>query len=790
MYYSALMLRILTFVLALCCSGIVFAQSEYTVSGNTKMKESEGKEFWLCFMRNYREVADATANDQLTLQLFFTANITAKVRVEIEGISYQRTVIVNGGTVASIIVDEHAQLNAVATPQRLAVHITSDEPITVYGLNRRYQTTDTYLALPVTVLGKEYRAVCYNDLSQDLVSQIAVVATEDNTVLTITPRCGVIGGFKADRPYTMRMRKGDAYQIIADYHSSGTGDLSGTLIKSNTPVSVFSGHSCAYVPSGIQACNHLVEQLPPVTAWGKHFYIGMLKGRSRYTVRVVAHEERTRVFEDSKLVAVLSAGDFYEMVNVRKHMQVTADKPILVAQYSQGFKNGDSIGDPMMILVSPTQQFVRKYRVATPVNGLWDHFINIIAPTDYISTLRVDGSPVPLSKFEPFGLSRFSVAQLSVAFGTHLVTGDVPFGLYSYGFGYRDDAFDAYGNMGGQSFFDLENSRDTLPPVPEVQLNSGVVIRDDRNSDRGLKTVSVLQSVGLRASVPTLEEGAPQLVIALKPVSTNEAGTALIRAIDVAGNAATFTVCYSPDAGTGSGTFSVGDEDRTCITKPQWYAGTFVTTGLVRHDASFGTTANVSANGTFGDATGSGGLFGLSLTRELDDDWSYSARLALETIGGTLRAPDSVVTRIRDSSGALLNFQEERSIRLSSPFLALSLVAQHTVFSRVYAYAGLKAHVLMSNSVEYKQRILQPQNAVYADTRLAEREILLDGFTALRTLRFSALAGAGGSVPLGSALSLFAEAEYVAPLTSVIESPGGSWTIRAIEVHIGLRMAF
>jgi hypothetical protein len=336
----------------------------------------------------------------------------------------------------------------------------------------------------------------------------------------------------------------------------------------------------------------------------------------------------------------------------------------------------------------------------------------------------------------------------------------------------------------------LENSRDTLPPVPEVQLNSGVVIRDDRNSDRGLKTVSVLQSVGLRASVPTLEEGAPQLVIALKPVSTNEAGTALIRAIDVAGNAATFTVCYSPDAGTGSGTFSVGDEDRTCITKPQWYAGTFVTTGLVRHDASFGTTANVSANGTFGDATGSGGLFGLSLTRELDDDWSYSARLALETIGGTLRAPDSVVTRIRDSSGALLNFQEERSIRLSSPFLALSLVAQHTVFSRVYAYAGLKAHVLMSNSVEYKQRILQPQNAVYADTRLAEREILLDGFTALRTLRFSALAGAGGSVPLGSALSLFAEAEYVAPLTSVIESPGGSWTIRAIEVHIGLRMAF
>ena len=306
-------------------------------SGFVHMKNSEGTDFWLCFMKNYKEGSDQSSNDQLTLQLFFTANETSEVTVEIEGIKYRRNLIVKGGTVATLMIDERVQLSTTNAPQKMSIHVSSDFPISVYGLNRRFQTTDTYLALPVSVLGKEYRAVCYNKLSQDLISQVAVVATEDQTDLTIVPRAQVLGGYEAGKPYVIHLQRGEVYQFVADFSAVGLGDLTGTLISSNKRISVFSGHSCAYVPTGITACNHLVEQLPPVSAWGKHFYVGMLKGRSRYTLRVVAHENHTKVFEDSRLVSVLSAGEFYENLNVRKHVQITADRPVLVAQYSQGF---------------------------------------------------------------------------------------------------------------------------------------------------------------------------------------------------------------------------------------------------------------------------------------------------------------------------------------------------------------------------------------------------------------------------------------------------------------------
>ena len=71
--------------------------------------------------------------------------------------------------------------------QKLGVHVVAEAPISVYGLNRRYQTTDTWASIPVHLLGTGYRAVGYGWLESDLLSQIAVVATEDNTVVTIVP---------------------------------------------------------------------------------------------------------------------------------------------------------------------------------------------------------------------------------------------------------------------------------------------------------------------------------------------------------------------------------------------------------------------------------------------------------------------------------------------------------------------------------------------------------------------------------------------------------------------------
>ncbi len=778
----------------LCIMSIpVWSQTEEEPSDFVHMKNSEGTDFWLCFMKNYKEGSDPANNDQLTLELFFTANETSEVTVEIEGLRYRRTLIVSGGTVSTLMIDERAQLSSSKTPQKLAVHVSSDFPISVYGLNRRFQTTDTYLALPVGVLGKEYRAVCYNMLSQELISQVAVVATEDETELTVVPRTPALGGREAGKPYVVKMNRGEVYQVIADFGAMGLGDLTGTLLSANKKISVFSGHSCAYVPSGIAACNHLVEQLPPVSAWGKHFYVGMFKGRSRYTLRVVAHENHTKVFEDSRLVSVLSAGEFYENLNVRKSVQITADRPVLVAQYSQGFKNGDSIGDPMMILISPTQQFVKRYRIATPVNGQWDHFMNIVVPTNKISSLRLDGKALPLSQFETLGLSRYSLAQIKVDFGTHVVYGDVPFGLYLYGFGYGNDSFDAYGNMGGQSFFDLDYSRDTLPPIGETQAMRGgtsLIIRDDRNSDRGIKSIHILTAQGMTTALPTVEEGIPQVVLTIRPTAENSDAKMVVRAIDGAGNAATYTICYSRDAKSNAYGYRLCPEGQECGSISKWSASAFLMYSSTFHSADFSSAGNVVANGSFGDAFGGGGYFGVSATRHLNSSLSLTGGLSIESIGGTLLAPDSSILHIRDSNGVLQNFQEERMLSISSPMLCLRIVAEYSLLKNLYVLGGAKAMFLVSDGVEYKRHIILPQDQIYPDVNSAYRDIPIEGMSALGTLRMALVAGAGFSVPIKSHLSAYVEAELNQPLSGLINVSNGSWSTWSFLVHLGARMSF
>jgi hypothetical protein len=127
----------------------------------------------------------------------------------------------------------------------------------------------------------------------------------------------------------------------------------------------------------------------------------------------------------------------------------------------------------MMIMVSPTQQFLKHYRFATPVNGQWRHYINVVSPSNSVGTILLNGKQVDTTKFVVFGKSRYSIACIEVPFGTHIIQGALPFGMYSYGFWFGTDAYDAYGTMAGQSFVDYEPAVDSLPPIAKCEnLNS------------------------------------------------------------------------------------------------------------------------------------------------------------------------------------------------------------------------------------------------------------------------------------------------------------------------------
>ncbi|MCU0329853.1 MAG: IgGFc-binding protein [Candidatus Kapabacteria bacterium] len=782
-----MMVRIVAALLVLVCLPML-SQGREPQQGS---KTSEGREFWVCFMKNFRDDAPTNGGraDARKLQLFLTSSHDANARIEVEGLRYDTIVSIRANTVVTVAMPRNVQLRAVGVPERLAVHITADTAISVYGLNSKFQTTDTYMGLPINTLGTEYRVMGYTKLAADLLSAFTIIATEDNTDVTITPRTAVRGNRPMNKPYTIKLRKGDAYTVEAEYDAISACDLTGSLVQSTKTIAVFSGHTCAYVPSKVEACNHLIEQIPPTSSWGKHFYLGNLKERSKYTFRVLASEHDTKVFEDTRLVAMLRAGEFYENLNVTRHVQVTADRPVLVAQFAQGFKNGDSVGDPMMILVSPTQQFLPEYRFATPINGDWHHYINVVAPTASIRDIRLDGRRLDSTMFMVLGESRYSIAQVPVPFGSHVIRGSAPFGLYSYGFGFGRDAYDAYGNMAGQAFQELNRLVDSLPPLVDGRLQRDdylLTVRDDRTTDRGIKTIKVMFADAIDAALPKIEPGVPQVNIKLRPAISGSTGRLVVRAEDVAGNKTDFTVCYMFDAQSERFQYVISDGiDALCAADHAWTAGAYLMGVQTFHDANFSSTGNLRSNGVFTTEQGFTGGIGGFLGRRLSQDFVVNARLQLWWVGGTLLSPDSTTTQVFDpNQGTFARYQEGTTVGINAPFLSLGVMAEWYPLRYMYLTGGVQTSLALGSSVSTTRRILQPPAWIF-DNGTSESNEQTVSLETLQTLNVALVGGLGFSYPITFRMSAFAEGLFTRWVGSMITD--GAWRSQSIGINAGVR---
>jgi hypothetical protein len=401
----------------------------------TNAPDSKGTEFWLTFPGNL-SVAE--------LVLFITGDQDTTGTVALPGLGFTSSFTVSAGTVTPVLLPPAAALNSSDTIENKGVHITAESEVTVYGLNRVPFTTDAYLGLPTDILGTEYLVLGYQNSNVVNGTQFAIAATADATSVTITPAV-TTDSRPAGVPYTITLNQGQTYLL----RNTGPAphDLSGTVIASDRPVAVFGGHQCANIPPGFVACDYIVEQLPPVVTWGKNFVTMPLATRlSGDTFRFLAAADGTTVSVNGAVVATLNRGQFHERI-IAEPAQITADQPILVAQYSNGTAFDGVTSDPFMMVIPPFEQFLSAYTVTAPASGFPLNFINVVAPTAAVGTILLDGTAIPAGSFVPIGASGFAGAQVSVEAGSHTLTGALPFGVFVYGFAFAD----SYGYPGGMS---------------------------------------------------------------------------------------------------------------------------------------------------------------------------------------------------------------------------------------------------------------------------------------------------------------------------------------------------
>lgn len=395
--------------------------------------DSRGSEFWLAFPSNYNSAPD--------LRLFVTGPQSTTGTVTIPGLGFTSNFSVTANQVTTVTLPATAQTNSSDGVEARGIRVTALDEVTVYGLNRIQFTTDAYLALPADILGTDYVVLGYGNSSPGG-SLFTVVATQNSTAVTVTPRV-TTGSRAAGTPYTINMNQGQTYQLV----NNSNADLSGSTITSTKPVAVFGGHRCANVPNGFGYCDHLVEQLPPTSAWGRSFATMPLATRLRGdTFRFVAATNGTQVSVNGTVAAILNRGQVHERI-VSGPAHITSNEPILVAQYSNGSSFDNVTSDPFMMLVPPYEQFLADYTVTTPASGFRANFVNVIAPTAAVGSVRLDGTPIPASSFTNIGATGFSGARVNLALGSHHLTGTLPFGVFVYGF----DSYDSYGYPGGMS---------------------------------------------------------------------------------------------------------------------------------------------------------------------------------------------------------------------------------------------------------------------------------------------------------------------------------------------------
>lgn len=416
---------------------------------------SEGTEFWLAFPTQYQFGTQYP-------DLFILSQTGANGQVSIPSLSFTQSFSVAPHSVVTLTMPVSAILSATDGIQDLGIHITSDNPVGVIGLEYEQFTSDGYLGLPVGAIGTQYWVASYTaDVPLGAVttvgsSEFAVVASQDSTSVTITPSV-TVGTHTMGMPYTVALNQGQAYQLQAQLVGN---DLTGTQVVSNNPVALFGANACTDMPVSFVTCNTILEQELPFDTWGTAFVTVPLTGRQKDIFRYLSSANGTVVSVNGSAVANLNQGQFFEQV-LSAASYITSSAPILVMQFSVSHTYDGSLhGDPSEITVPPITDYGTAYQLAAPATGFALNYLNVAAPTGSVGSILLDGSALPAAWFEPVGTSGFSSAQVTIGTGYHQISGPQPFGVESYGFDVRD----AYGYPGGLVFSTLP----TLTPTPTL----------------------------------------------------------------------------------------------------------------------------------------------------------------------------------------------------------------------------------------------------------------------------------------------------------------------------------
>jgi gliding motility-associated-like protein len=448
---------------------------------------NQGTEFWTVYMDHIDPPKSTDPKVSISqMDLYITADVNTTVTVALADGSFSQTYNVVAHEILSVAIPASAFIDQQGVSNK-GIHITSQKPVAVYAHIFAQSVSGATLLLPVNVMGKDYISINYTQLSNSQTSEkkpsystFAVIGTEDNTNVEITPSTYLLNGEAPGIPFNVILNKGQVYQALAN------ADLTGTRIRTISTqagackkVALFSGSSKIMIGcnSASNTSDNLFQQVYPTASWGKNYITAPLKSRDYDVFRIILSDPNTVVNLNGLNISPASFvnGLYYEFSSSATNV-ITANKPIQVVQYAvtqfktiNCFDSSNDIGDPEMIYLTPLEQTLDHVTLNSTSNyRILNNFINVVIKTVTIPTFQLDGKPY--TQFSAVsGSSDYSYAQIEVDAGVHHIKASDGFNAIAYGFGQAE----SYGYAAGASLKNLNEFIALKDPESAVQQLNG-----------------------------------------------------------------------------------------------------------------------------------------------------------------------------------------------------------------------------------------------------------------------------------------------------------------------------
>ena len=446
------------------------------------------------------ESTEAEPYKDLDLRIFIGSSYDTKVTVTF-ALGDKKEIMLTKNSIHTVMVPSYHESKKSEKIERNLVEIVSEFPITVYAYSTIFRSSDSYACIPLENWGTEYSVISlpndqYNPVKYDSVnrviprcSEFMVMGGYDSTVVTITPRAFTKGLKQEGNTYAVTLNKGECYLVQSYPYPRGSADLTGSIVKSNKPVGVLSGHVRTALLQGFtteppDTKDHICEMLMPANAWGKSFIsvpFGTSPNKGDYfkatsldtnailSVNIKGNVQNLK-FNNPARATVLNG--------LNEPAFWASSHPVQLAQFM--LRTDDSLEniyyDPAMVILPPVEQFVSRVTFMSPGNQFKDldkyngHFVTIIADNNSLSTLKMnDISVLSISDLKDNNIAgtNFYYTTLPTKEGVNVIYCDQ--GRFS-GIIFGRGHYDSYAMVLGASLYNPFQS-DSLEPFIVVDEN-------------------------------------------------------------------------------------------------------------------------------------------------------------------------------------------------------------------------------------------------------------------------------------------------------------------------------